>query len=143
MKTYSPKQEDIKRQWFVVDVKGKILGRIATKVADIIRGKNKPIFSPHLDCGDFVILLNAKEVKLTGNKMTQKEYHHHTHYGNGLKTTTPARLISTGKPEDILSHAIAGMIPQSKLKKDILKKLKIYSGTEHKHSAQEPKPLEI
>ncbi len=143
MKTYSPKLEDIQRQWFVADVKGKTLGKVATKVANILRGKNKAMFSPHLDCGDFVIILNAKEIRLTGTKSTSKLYHHHTRYGNGLRTTTPAELIRTGKPEDILFHAVAGMIPQSKLKKDILKKLKIFGGTEHKHTAQEPKTLEL
>ena len=143
MKTYSPKQEDLKRQWYIADVKGKIVGKVATKVANILRGKNKPIFSPHLDCGDFVILINAKEIKMTGNKMAAKEYHHHTRYGSGLRTNTPANLIRTNKPERILMKAVAGMIPQSKLKKDILRKLKIYSGTEHKHSAQEPKPLDL
>ncbi len=143
MKTYSPKLEDIQRQWFVADVKGKTLGKVATKVANILRGKNKAMFSPHLDCGDFVVILNAKEIRLTGTKATDKLYHHHTRYGNGLRTTTPAELIRVGKPEDILFHAVAGMIPQSKLKKDILKKLKIFSGAEHKHTAQEPKILEL
>lgn len=143
MKTYSPKAEDIKREWYVIDAKGKIVGRLATKIADILRGKHKPTFSPHLDSGDFVIVLNAKEIKFTGGKMNKKVYYHHTRFGNGLKATTPDRLIRTEKPEEILRKAVAGMISQSKLKKAFLKKLKIYPGTEHKHEAQEPKPLEL
>lgn len=142
MKTYSPKQSDIKHEWFLVDVKGKTLGKVATKIADILRGKNKPIFSPHLDCGDFVIAVNAKEMKLSGKKLTQKTYQHHTRYGAGLRETTPLRLLAN-KPEYILTHAVAGMIPHSKLKKDILKKLKVFGGSEHKHTAQSPKPLEL
>ena len=141
-KTYSPKLEDIKRQWFVVDAKGKTLGHLATKIADIIRGKNKPMYSPHLDCGDFIVIINAKDVHLTGNKMTDKLYHHHTRHGNGLRTTTPQELLLK-KPEEIIFHAVAGMIPQNKLKKDILRKLKIYPGSEHKQTAQMPVPLEL
>lgn len=143
MKTYSPKIEDIKRQWFVADVKGKTLGKVATKVADIIRGKNKPTYSPHLDCGDFVVIVNVEEIKLTGNKLKDKVYNHHTRYANGLRSTTPDELIRVGKAERILFHAVAGMIPQSKLKKDILRKLKIFTGAEHKHTAQEPKVLDL
>lgn len=142
MKTYAPKKSDIKHEWYVVDVSGKTLGRIATKIADILRGKNKPIFSPHLDCGDFVIAINAKDIKLTGNKMTDKKYNWHTRFPNGLKTKTPAEYMMN-KPEEILSNAVAGMIPNSKLKKDILKKLKVYGGSEHIHSAQNPKQLEL
>lgn len=142
MKTYSPKPADIKRQWFIVDAKGKTLGRIATKIADALRGKNKPTYSPHLDCGDFIIVINAKDLKLTGKKITDKKYHHHTRYGNGLRETTPQRLLER-HPERILEAAVAGMIPHNKLKKDILKKLKVYAGEEHKHTAQNPVPLEF
>ena len=142
MKTYSPKQPDIKPQWYIVDVKGKTLGKVATKLADILRGKNKPIFSPHLDCGDFVIVINAKEIHLTGNKLVQKVYQHHTRYPNGLKTVTAGKLLET-KPERVIENAVAGMIPHNKLKKDILKKLKVYGGSEHGHEAQQPKPLEL
>lgn len=140
MKTYSPKKSDIKHEWLVVDVSGKTLGRIATKIADILRGKNKPYFSPHLDCGDFVIAINAKDIRLTGNKMQDKEYHHHTRFPNGLRTTTPAKLMEK-KPEEVLIHAVTGMIPNSKLKKDIMKKFKVFAGSEHNHSAQSPKEL--
>lgn len=141
-KTYAPKQSDIKRQWFLVDVKGKTVGRVATKIADILRGKHKAIYSPHLDCGDFVVVVNAKEIKFTGNKTTDKTYYHHTRFGNGLKSTTPQRLLEK-KPEEIIAKAVAGMIPQNKLKKDILRKLKVYGGAEHKQTAQEPQPLEL
>ena len=142
MKTYSPKQEDIKRQWYLVDAKDKTLGKIATKMADILRGKNKAMYSPHLDCGDFIVVINAKEIKLTGKKMSDKLYHHHTRHGKGLRETTPKRLMES-KPERIIEYAVAGMIPHNKLKKDILKKLKVYGGSEHKHVAQEPQPLEL
>jgi large subunit ribosomal protein L13 len=142
MKTYSPKLQEIKRQWYIVDVKGKTLGKVATKIADLLRGKNKTIFSPHLDCGDFIIVINAKEIHLTGNKNEQKLYQYHTRFANGLKTTTAKELIET-KPEKIIEHAVAGMISHNKLKKDILKKLKVYAGSEHPHSAQEPKVIDL
>ena len=141
-KTYSPKISDIKHEWYLVDLKGKTFGRVATKIADIIRGKHKPTYSPHLDCGDFVVVINAKEARFTGNKTTDKEYHHHTRFGKGLRTTTPQRLMESN-PEEIIMHAVAGMIPQNKLKKVILKKLKVYAGSEHKQFAQQPKPLEL
>lgn len=145
MRTYSPKLTDLKREWFVVDVQGKVLGKIAAKIANILRGKNKTIFSPHIDCGDFVIIINARKIRLTGKKAERKDgklYHYHTRYPGGLKTTTAGKLLDE-KPEKILQHAIAGMIPHTKLKKDILKKLKIYPDAEHKHEAQEPKPLSL
>ena len=141
-KTYSPKKEDIKRAWFLVDAKGKTVGRIATKIADILRGKNKPLYSPHLDCGDFIVIVNAKEIHFTGDKVADKKYYHHTRYGAGLRTTTPKRLLED-KPERIIMKAVAGMIPQNKLKKHILRKLKVYGGPTHKQTAQEPKPLEL
>lgn len=141
-KTYAPKKADIKHEWFLVDAKGKTVGRIATKIADILRGKHKPSYSPHLDCGDFVVIVNAKEIKFTGNKTSDKEYYHHTRHGNGLRTTTPKRMLEK-TPERIIIKAVSGMIPQNKLKKDILRKLKVYGGSEHKQTAQEPKPLEL
>jgi len=141
-KTFSPKTGEIKREWHLVDLKGKTVGRIATKIADILRGKNKPVYSPHLDCGDFIVIINAKEARFTGNKVTDKIYYHHTRFGNGLRTTTPQRLLEK-KPEDIIFKAVSGMIPQNKLKKDILRKLKVYAGSEHKQTAQNPKPLDL
>ncbi len=142
MKTYSPKLQEIERQWYIVDVKGKTLGKAATKIADILRGKNKPIFSPHMDCGDFVIVINASQIKLTGDKLRQKTYYHHTRFPSGLRAVTAGELIDT-KPERIIESAVAGMIPRNKLKKDILSKLKIYPSDAHKHEAQQPKALEI
>jgi large subunit ribosomal protein L13 len=142
MKTYSPKKADLNPQWLIVDVKGKTLGKVATKLADILRGKNKPIFSPHIDCGDFVIVINAAKLVLTGNKLKQKTYYHHTRYPSGLREVTAGKLIETN-PGRILESAVAGMIPRNKLKKDILKKLKIYADTSHKHEAQQPKAIEI
>lgn len=142
MKTYAPKQEDIKHEWYLLDAKDKTLGKIATKIADVLRGKHKPTFSPHLDCGDFVIIVNAKEVKMTGQKKLQKKYYTHSRFPNGLKVTTAQELLDR-KPENVIRNAVAGMIPHNKLKKDILKKLKIYGGSEHQHEAQQPKPLEL
>ena len=141
-KTYSPKKEELKKEWILIDVKNKTLGRIATKIADILRGKNQPHFSQHLDCGNFVVVINASELKLTGNKLRDKKYHHHTRYPAGLRTATPAELLEKA-PEKILMNAVAGMIPQNKLKKDILKKLKIFSGPEHNLAAQNPKPIDL
>lgn len=141
-KTYSPKLSEIERKWYLVDAKGKILGDLASKLAVILRGKNKTMFSPHLDCGDYVVVINAKEVGLTGKKLTDKLYHHHTRYGNGLRTYSARELLER-KPEEVLFHAVAGMLKQSKIKKDILKKLKIYPGAEHEQTAQQPAPLEI
>lgn len=142
MKTYAPKSTDIKQEWLIIDVKGKTLGKVATKIASVLRGKHKPQFSPHIDCGDFVVVINAKEVKLTGNKAGQKLYQHHTRYPNGLKTVTAEKLLQT-KAEKVIENAVAGMIPHNKLKKDILRKLKVYSGSEHPHEAQQPKPFEV
>ncbi|HLG25857.1 MAG TPA: 50S ribosomal protein L13, partial [Candidatus Gracilibacteria bacterium] len=132
MKTFSPKISEMKRQWFLVDVKDKTLGKVATRLADILRGKNKPTFSPHLDCGDYVVVINAKEIGLSGSKLLQKEYHHHSRYPGGLKTFRAEELLEKN-PERVLESAIAGMIPHTKIKKDILKKLKIFPGSEHEH----------
>ena len=140
MKTFSPKQSEIKRNWLLVDVKDKTVGRIATKIADILRGKNKTIYSPHADCGDFIVVINAKEIHFTGNKESDKVYHHHTRFGGGLRAVTPKQLLLKN-PGEILMHAVAGMIPNNKLKKDILRKLKIYEGPEHEQGAQQPKTI--
>ena len=142
-KTFSPKQENIQPRWLLVDVKGKTLGRIATKIADALRGKNKPHFSNHVVAGDYIVVINAAEIKLTGKKMTQKEYNKHSRYPGGLKTATPEELIRANKAEDIIIHAVAGMIPQNKLKKVYLKRLKVFSGSEHDLAAQNPQPVEL
>jgi large subunit ribosomal protein L13 len=141
-KTYSPKQIDIKPEWFLVDVKGKILGRTVTKIADLLRGKGKTIFSQHVECGDFVVVINAAEVKLTGKKDLQKEYHKHSRYPGGLKTTTPGKLRKEN-PAMIIEHAVAGMIPNNKLKKSVMKRLKVYGGAEHEMTAHKPKAINL
>lgn len=142
MKTFSPKHSEVERNWYVVDMKGKTVGKVATKIADILRGKNKPIYAPHVDCGDFIIAINVAEIHLTGSKWDKKTYARHSRYPGGFKETTAAE-VRQKKPERILEAAVAGMIPRNKLKKDILSKLKIYAGSEHKHEAQSPKPLEL
>ena len=141
-KTFSPKPTDLKPEWLLVDVKGKILGRVANKIADLLRGKGKTTFSKHLPCGDFVIVINAAEVKLTGKKDLQKEYHKHSRYPGGLKTTTPGKLRQED-PAQIVEHAVAGMIPNNKLKKLFLKRLKVYGGPEHEHAPQNPKVVNL
>jgi large subunit ribosomal protein L13 len=140
MKTYSPKKDDIKRQWYIVDATDQTLGRIATKVAVKLRGKDKPLFAPHIDCGDFVVVINADKFKVTGSKMDSKMYHRHSGYPSGLKSM-PLKDLLEKKPVEALKKAIAGMIPPNKLRKPILSKLKIYAGSEHPHEAQKPKPL--
>ncbi len=141
-KTFSPKITDVKHEWLLVDLKGKTLGRVANKITDLLRGKGKTIFSQHQDCGDFIVVINAAEVKLTGKKDQQKEYNWHTRYPNGLKTITPAKLRLT-KPEKIIEHAVAGMIPNNKNKKKLLKRLKVFAGAEHDHAAQNPKAINL
>ncbi|MBD3328545.1 50S ribosomal protein L13 [Candidatus Peregrinibacteria bacterium] len=142
MKTFSPKKEAIERKWYLVDLKGKTLGRASTVIANLLRGKDKPIFSPHVDCGDFVIVINAKDIHTTGNKVAKKEYHRHSGYPRGHKVTTMAEVLEK-HPERVVEKSIAGMIPNNKLKKDILKKLKVFADADHKHEAQTPTPLEI
>ncbi len=142
MKTFSAKPSDIEHNWYVVDAKGKVLGRLATTIAMILRGKNKPIFTPHMDTGDFVIVVNAEKVKLTGNKLTDKKYYWHTGYPGGIKEITAEKLLQE-KPERVLIKAVRGMLPKNSLGRQLLKKLKIYAGPEHPHSAQNPKTLNV
>ena len=142
MKTYSQKPAEIKRKWFIVDLKGKTLGKAATEIANILRGKNKPTFTPHVDCGDYVIAINAKDIKLTGNKLSQKVYYHHTGRPGGLKTIT-AEKLQQKKPENIVIKAVEGMLPKNKLKKEIIKKLKVFAGENHNHEAQTPTKIEL
>ncbi len=144
MKTFSPKLEDIdkNRKWYLVDAKGKTLGRLATKIAVILRGKNKPTFSPHIDCGDHVVVINADKIKLSGQKWDQKKYYRHSGYPGALKETT-AREMREKKPENILAEAVKGMVPRNRLRTHVLSKLKIYAGEEHKHTAQNPEPIEL
>jgi large subunit ribosomal protein L13 len=142
MKTLVPKNEDIKRDWFLVDVDGKVLGRVATHIANVLRGKNKPLFSPHVDSGDFVIVVNAEKVVLTGNKLSDKIYYSHSGYPGGIKSISAGKLMEK-KAEDIIRKAVKGMLPKNKLASHMLKKLKIYTGSTHPHEAQQPKSLQV
>ncbi|MCX8022224.1 MAG: 50S ribosomal protein L13 [Syntrophorhabdaceae bacterium] len=142
MKTYFPKQEEIEKKWYVVDADGAVLGRLAARLADILRGKNKPTFTPHMDTGDFVIVINAEKVKLTGNKLNKKMYERHSGYPGGLKVMN-ARTMLSRKPEEVIYLAVKGMLPKNILGRHILKKLKVYRGNEHPHKAQMPIQLEI
>ena len=142
MKTYSPKAADIQRKWFVVDAEGKVPGRIATTIANKLRGKDKVIFSPHMDCGDFVIVINADKIKLTGNKDFTKLYHRHSGFPGGYKNMSAEEMMEK-KPTEVLRKAISGMLPKNKLRKPIMQKLKLYAGTEHPHEAQSPETLEV
>ena len=142
MTTYSAKPSDIKQDWYIVDASGKTLGRLATEIARRLRGKHKPEYTPHMDTGDYIVVINAKEVKVTGNKTTDKIYHHHTGFPGGLKSITFDKLLAK-KPERIIEKAVKGMLPRGPLGRDMYRKLKVYPGAEHKHSAQQPKVLEI
>jgi large subunit ribosomal protein L13 len=142
MKTFVAKEEDVAKKWYVVDAKDKVLGRLATQIAMRLRGKHKPIFTPHADTGDFVVVLNADKVALTGKKWGKKIYYHHTGYVGGLKQITAEKLLEK-KPEDLVRFAVRGMLPKNSLGRRQLKKLKIYVGTDHPHEAQQPEVLEI
>ena len=142
MKTYMAKKEEIEKKWYIVDASDKIVGRLATKIATILRGKHKPSYTPHVDTGDFVIVVNAEKVKFTGNKLDQKKYYKHTGYMGGIKETTAKDMLQK-KPEEIIRHAVKGMLPKNRLGRKLLKKLKIYRGEEHPHQAQQPEKLEF
>lgn len=141
-KTFVAKPNEIKRKWYLVDAKGKILGRLATGIARILRGKHKAIFTPHVDCGDFVVVINAKEIMVSGRKMKQKVYKRYSGYPGGLRQTPLEELLKK-KPEEALRHAIKGMLPKGPLGRDTFKKLKIYPAETHRHQAQAPKILEV
>jgi len=130
------------RQWYIVDAQGKILGRMASEIAKVLRGKNKPIFTPNADTGDFVIVVNAKGVRLSGHKMDDKVYYRHSEYPGGIRTRTAARLLEE-KPEDLIHSAVKGMLPKNRLGRKLAAKLKVYAGAEHPHEAQKPQPLSI
>jgi large subunit ribosomal protein L13 len=140
MKTYQAKQEEIERKWFLVDAREKTLGRMATKIAHILKGKHKPVFTPHVDTGDFVVVINAAKVHLTGKKWKQKIYYHHSGYPGGIKSISAEKLRSQ-RPEEIIRKAIKGMLPKNPLGRKMFKKLKVYAGEEHPHQAQKPEPL--
>ena len=140
--TYIAKPAQIERKWYVVDAEGKTLGRLATQIAMILRGKNKPIYTPHVDTGDYVIVINAEKIVLTGKKLDQKMYRHHSLYPGGLKET-PYRKLLAEKPEFVISEAVRGMLPKGPLGRKMLKKLKVYRGPEHDNQAQQPEFLDI
>lgn len=141
-KTESARAEDVERAWHVVDARGNVVGRIASKVATVLRGKHKPSFTPHVDTGDFVVVVNAEEAQFTGQKETDKAYRRYSGYPGGERTDTPAELRAK-KPEFIIRHAVKGMLPKGPLGRKILKKLKVYAGPEHPHEAQQPQPLDV
>ncbi|MCF6463015.1 50S ribosomal protein L13 [Clostridium sp. Cult1] len=142
MKSYMAKPNEIDRKWYLIDAEGKVLGRLASEVASILRGKNKPIYTPHVDTGDFVIIINADKVKLTGKKLDQKEYRYHTGYPGGLKSV-PYRRMMGKNPEKAIQLAVKGMLPKNSLGRQMFKKLKVYSGPEHNHEAQKPEIYEF
>ena len=142
MKSYMSTPQTAERDWYVVDAQGKTLGRLATEIASILRGKNKPTFTPHMDAGDFVVVVNAQQVHLTGRKLDQKMYWHYTGHPGGIRGINARKLLEK-KPEDILRIAVKGMLPKNKLGRAQLKKLKIYAGDEHPHAAQQPEQLEL
>ncbi|MCH2044491.1 MAG: 50S ribosomal protein L13 [Saprospiraceae bacterium] len=141
-KTKSAKPQEVKHQWFVVDAEGKTLGRLATEIARVLRGKHKPSYTPHVDCGDYVIVLNSEKVHMTGRKIDQKLYVRHSGYPGGQKTTTP-RMVLAKHPERVIESAVKGMLPKTRLGRAMFRKLFVYVGDQHKHQAQQPKKLEI
>ena len=142
MKTFSARPTDIDKKWYLVDAEGQVLGRMATRIADILRGKDKPIYTPHMDTGDFVVVINAEKVVVTGKKAEQKEYQRYSGYPGGLKKIPFQRMLKT-HPERIVEHAVRGMIPHNRLGRAIIKKLKVYAGPMHPHESQQPELLKI
>ncbi len=142
MKTFSAKAEEVQRDWFVVDAEEKTLGRLASEIAHRLRGKHKAEYTPHVDTGDYIVVINAEKVQVTGAKTTDKMYHHHTGYPGGLKSMSFEKLIDKA-PERVLQRAVKGMLPRNPLGRAMFKKLKVYAGPEHPHAAQQPQPLNI
>ena len=142
MKTFSAKAEDVSRDWFVVDASDKTLGRLASEIAHRLRGKHKAEYTPHVDTGDYIVVINAEKIRVTGNKATDKMYHHHTGYPGGLKSMSFEKLIDRA-PERVLQGAVKGMLPRNPLGRAMFKKLKVYAGAEHPHTAQQPQVLNI
>ncbi|MDX1777839.1 MAG: 50S ribosomal protein L13 [Thermodesulfobacteriota bacterium] len=142
MATFSAKRKEIERSWFLVDAENKVLGRLAAKVAAVLRGKHKPVFTPHVDTGDFVIVINADKIHLTGTKLDNKMYYRHSGYPGGIKGVSAGEMLEK-KPEAIIQHAVKGMLPKNKLGRQQLKKLKVYAGTEHPHESQMPQELKL
>ena len=142
MRTYTTKPDDINREWYVVDATGLTLGRLASQIASVLRGKHKPIFSPHMDCGDFVIVVNAEKVRVTGDKLDQKMYYRHSQYPGGLKTISLRDQLKQ-HPDRVIRLAVRGMLPKNRLGRQMIKKLKVYREPDHPHQAQQPKPLSM
>lgn len=142
MNTYSPTPEDVKQEWYVVDATDKILGRLATEIANHLRGKHKPEYSHHMDMGDFVVVVNADKIKVTGQKMDKKMYYKHTGFPGGIKSKSLREMLAV-KPENVIETAVKGMLPKNRLARQQMKKLKVYAGPEHPHTAQQPKTLEF
>jgi large subunit ribosomal protein L13 len=142
MKTFSAKPEEVRRDWFVVDATDKTLGRLATELASRLRGKHKPEFTPHVDTGDHIVVVNAERIRVTGNKLADKTYYRHTGYVGNLKSITLEKLLEKS-PEQVITIAVKGMLPKNRLGRAMLKKLRVFAGPEHSHAAQQPQPLEI
>ncbi len=142
MKTFSAKPETVQRDWYIVDAENKTLGRLSTEIARRLRGKHKPEYTPHVDTGDYIIVINAEKVHVTGNKRTDKIYHHHTGYPGGLKSISFEKLIERA-PERVIETAVKGMLPKNPLGRAMYRKMKVYAGSEHPHTAQQPKTLDV
>lgn len=142
MKTFSAKPETVKRDWYVVDADGKTLGRLATEIARRLRGKHKPVYTPHVDTGDYIVVINAEKITVTGRKATDKMYYHHTGFPGGIKEISFNKLIDK-KPEMVIEKAVKGMLPKNPLGRAMYRKLKVYAGPEHQHTAQQPQVLDI
>ena len=141
--TQSAKPAEVERRWYVVDATDQVLGRLATRIASVLRGKHKPIFTPHVDTGDFIVVVNAARVRLTGNKREAKTYYRHTGWPGGLKSTTAANVLDGAHPERVLESAVRGMLPKNHLGRQMFSKLKVYAGAEHPHAAQKPEVLPL
>lgn len=141
-KTYTPRAGDVDRKWFVVDAEGKVLGRLASEIVNVLKGKHKPTYSPHMDMGDHVVVVNAEKVRLTGRKAEQKVYYRHTGYPGGIRSTSIERMLAD-HPERVLQKAVRGMLPHNILGRKMFRKLCVYAGPDHRHSAQQPQPLDI
>jgi large subunit ribosomal protein L13 len=140
--TYQAKPSDRERNWVVIDAEGKTLGRLATQIADLLRGKRKPTYTPHVDVGDFVVIVNAEKIAVTGNKLEQKRYWRHSGYPGGIRSRTLAEQLAR-RPEEVIRKAVKGMLPRNRLARQQLRKLKVYAGPDHPHAAQKPEPLEV
>lgn len=142
MKSFMANPSKVERKWYVVDAEGKTLGRLASEIANVLRGKNKPVYTPHIDTGDYVIVVNAEKVTTTGKKLDQKIYYHHSDYVGGMKEATLKEMMAK-KPEFVITHAVKGMLPKGPLGREMIKKLHVYAGPDHEHAAQKPEVLDI